>query len=72
MNKELKLLIISFIGIIIRVIFFYWQYNYTCSTVEYQDSQGTHSKVECIKKAPKTCWDKYATEELAIEHCEGK
>lgn len=71
MSKELKLLLIPLLGLILLVGYLYWQQNYTCSTVEYQDLQGTHSYVECSKNKPKTCWDKWPTEQLAIEQCEG-
>ena len=72
MNKELKLLIVSLLGLTLLVAYIYWKQNYTCSTIEYQDLKGTHSKYECTKNKPKTCWDNWPTEQLAIEQCEGK
>jgi len=72
MSKELKLLIISLTLMLVGIGLLYWTQNYTCSIVEYQDLHGTHSINECTKNKPKTCWDKYPTEELAIENCEGK
>jgi len=72
MNKELKLLIISLLLMLVGLGYFYWQQNYTCSTYEYQDLQGTHSRSECTKNKPKTCWDEYPTEALAIINCEGE
>ena len=72
MNKELKLLLISLLCMLLGIGYFYWQQNYTCSTIEYQDLQGTHSISECTKNKPETCWDKYPTEALAILNCEGE
>jgi len=72
MSKELKLLIISLLFIVLSVGYLYWHKNYTCSTIEYQDLQGTHSISECNKNKPKTCWDNYPTEQQAILNCEGE
>jgi hypothetical protein len=72
MSKELKLLLISLLCLVLTVGFIYWQQNYTCSTIEYQDLQGTHSMSECTKNKPKTCWDNYPTEQQAILNCEGE
>jgi hypothetical protein len=71
MSKELKLLIASLVLIVLGIGYMYWTQNYTCTIVEYQDLQGTHSTNECTKNKPKTCWDNYATEDLAIQQCEG-
>lgn len=73
MSKELKLLLISLLCLVLGIGYMYWQQNYTCSTVEYQDMKGTHSINECTNnKTTKTCWDKYTTEVDAILNCEGK
>jgi hypothetical protein len=72
MSKELKLLIISLICLTLGIVYLYWNQNYTCSTIEYQDLQGTHSISECTKNEPQTCWDKHPTEVDAILNCEGK
>jgi hypothetical protein len=70
MSKELKMLIVSLLGLILGIIFMYWQQNYECSTIEYQDLQGTHSQYECHKKLPANCWNQYHTEDAAIKACE--
>lgn len=72
MSKEAKLLFISLLLMVLGVGLLYWTQNYECTTVEYQDLQGTHSKTDCHVKPPVTCWSKYQTEELAIQMCEGE
>jgi len=72
MSKELKMLLISIFLLIGTVVITYLTQNYQCDKVEYQDLNGTHTKTECHKKKAETCWDKYATEQLAIQQCEGK
>jgi hypothetical protein len=72
MNKDLRLLLISLFFIVVSIAYLYWNHNYECTAIKYQDVQGTHTTSECHKKQPETCWDKYATEALAIQMCEGK
>jgi hypothetical protein len=71
MSKEAKMLIVSMILMVAGIALLYFTQNYSCTTIEYQNLSGTHSITECSKNKPKTCWDNYATEELAIQQCEG-
>ena len=72
MNKDLKLLLISLLCLGLVVAYLYWQENYTCTTSQYQDLQGTHTVSKCTKDTPKNCWDNYSTEHEAILNCENK
>jgi hypothetical protein len=71
-NKDAKMLFISLGLFFIACILLVFNSQRECTTIKYQDLQGTHSKYECHDKKPATCWDKYATEALAIQMCEGK
>jgi hypothetical protein len=47
MNKDLKMLTISF-GLLVGLVFvLYFVENYQCSTVEYQNLSGEHSERVC-------------------------
>jgi hypothetical protein len=50
MNKDLKMLMISF-GLLVGLVFvLYFVENYQCSTVEYQNLDGTHIEQVCKGK----------------------
>jgi len=72
MSKDAKMLFISLALFFIACVIIIFNSQHDCGTIEYQDLSGTHSQYECHDKKPATCWDKYATEALAIQMCEGK
>jgi len=72
MSKDAKMLFISLALFFIACVIIIFNSQQDCNTIEYQDLNGTHSTYECQDKKPATCWDKYATEALAIQMCEGK
>jgi len=72
MNKDLRLLLISMVGMFLVTILLYFSNNFECKTFEYQNLSGTHKTTECYKKPPANCWSKYATEQEAIMNCEGE
>lgn len=47
MNKELKLLLFSLLGLIVAIIILYWATNRHCEMVEYQDLDGSHFVQVC-------------------------
>jgi hypothetical protein len=72
MSKDAKMLFISLGLFFIACVVIIFNSQQDCRTIEYQDLNGTHSQYECHDKKPATCWDKYATEDLAIQMCEGE
>lgn len=46
MSKELKLLLISFLLILVAIVIFWYQQQ-GCHQVEYQDLQGSHTIQVC-------------------------
>jgi len=72
MSKDGKMLFITLFLFLVICVILIFNSEKDCSTIKYQDLHGTHSQYDCHDKKPATCWDKYATEELAIQMCEGK